>query len=179
MSVLCSWARHHVILVGAIESLPDSALGQIPRFDRDVSVVVGFERAFGDIEPELGFAFFGVEAVAGEAILGENGTDIAVELEAVLGGGGGGEREKGTGDRLDDGVERGGTAHRERVCNKNDATGEINLSPNEAENQMTNYEGAGLQANASDGSDSADGSDGKAAPCESASRRHKEAHLPY
>ena len=79
--------RHHVILVVADDPLPGLALRQITRLDRHVAVLVWLERAFDDVEPELGLALFGVDPVTGEALVGKNWPDVAVELELLRVGG--------------------------------------------------------------------------------------------
>ncbi len=55
----------------------------------------GFEGeggSLGHIEAETGLALALVGAVAGEAVLGEDGADVAVEIEGFLGLGGEGSR---------------------------------------------------------------------------------------
>ncbi len=47
------------------------------------------------VEAEVGLAGFGVGTVAGEAVLGEDGADVAVVVDGVFGGEGGGGEEEG------------------------------------------------------------------------------------
>lgn len=50
----------------------------------------GLEGVGLDVEPELGLALALVRAVAGEAVLGEDGADVAVEIDRTGRRGGGG-----------------------------------------------------------------------------------------
>jgi hypothetical protein len=42
--------------------------------------------ALGGVEPEFGLPFFGVETVAGKAVVGKNGTNLPVEIHLALRG---------------------------------------------------------------------------------------------
>ena len=69
---------HDFIGIFADNALPDFTLGQVAGDDRSAAFMFthGF---FGEVEPELGFARFLIEAVTGETVLGEDGADIAVK----------------------------------------------------------------------------------------------------
>ena len=85
---------HDFVLVGGEGAVDDGAGLGVAGFDGE-SAVDGGVGAFGSVEAEVGLAFFGVEAVAGEAVVGEDGADVAVEVEGACGVGGAGEQEEG------------------------------------------------------------------------------------
>ncbi len=49
-------------------------------------VVAFCVRGIGHVEPQFGLAGFFIEAVALEAVFGEDRADVAVEIELLLGG---------------------------------------------------------------------------------------------
>jgi hypothetical protein len=75
--------RHLVVLVRGGDPLPELAAVQVPRRDRGATFVEHREDAVAGVEPEVRLARLGVRPVALVAVLGEDGTDVAVELDDV------------------------------------------------------------------------------------------------
>jgi hypothetical protein len=73
--------RHDVVGICGGDATPEFAGIGVTGFESDATVLVGGEGAFGGIETETGLAMLGVKAVAGEALVGEEGADVAVELD--------------------------------------------------------------------------------------------------
>lgn len=72
--------RHHLIGI-RIENAGDDFRGiGLSWFDGDFEFA-SFGRPFIGVETEVGFAVFFVWAVAMEALIGEDGADIAVEID--------------------------------------------------------------------------------------------------
>src|SRR5437762_12054690 len=69
----------------------DLALFGIARHDGEASLGKGDACAAFDIEAQLRFPVGSVRAVAGETLVGEEGSDVAVELDFLAGGCGGNE----------------------------------------------------------------------------------------
>src|SRR5262249_2267586 len=72
---------------------PDFASLEIARLDGDGPVPFG-ERSLGHVEPELGLAGLGVEPVTGEAVVGQDRSHVAVELDRGVVRGTTDDREK-------------------------------------------------------------------------------------
>ena len=73
--------RHHVVLVLRGDAADQLALFQRPRHHRDLAGLPLAKRRVLHVEPQLGLALVRVRAVAGEAVLGKDRTDVAVEIE--------------------------------------------------------------------------------------------------
>ena len=78
--------RHHFRFVVGRDAAPEFALLGMAGDDRG-DVVVFDEGGVGRVQPQLGLPGFFVEAVALEAVFGEDRADVAVEIELLLGGG--------------------------------------------------------------------------------------------
>ena len=78
--------RHEVVFVRRDDALPDLALRKIARFDRKCAVL-GRVGSFRRVEPQLGLALLRIKAVAREAVLREDGPDIAIVADGGTGGG--------------------------------------------------------------------------------------------
>jgi hypothetical protein len=105
--------RHHFRFVIARDAAPQLALFRVAGDDRDGVVVefgVGGRRL---VEPQVGLAGLGVEAVAFEAVFREDGADVAVEGELFIAGGCRGSGEKGGEQRQDTNALHDGAANRE------------------------------------------------------------------
>ena len=76
--------RHHFRFVVGGDAAPEFALLGVAGDDRR-DVVVFDEGGFGSVEPQVGLAGLFVEAVALEAVFGEDRADVAVEIERLLG----------------------------------------------------------------------------------------------
>ena len=75
------WRRHDVIEVGRLDARPDLACLKVERLDRRYAVrgrCIGKLRA---IKPQLRLARLLVKPVAGKAVLRQNRTNIAVEID--------------------------------------------------------------------------------------------------
>ncbi len=103
--------RHDVVGIGGGDAAPEFTGIGVTGFEGDTTILAGSEGAFGGIESQTGLAMFGVEAVAGEAMVGEDGSDVAVELERGGGEAGGAQGETGDG-RDQEMEERAGETHR-------------------------------------------------------------------
>ena len=77
--------RHHFRFVVGRDAAPEFALLGVAGDDRGDVVVFGVG-GFGHVEPQLGLAGLFIEAVALEAVFGEDRADVAVEIELLLGG---------------------------------------------------------------------------------------------
>src|SRR5436309_937777 len=73
---------HHVVGVIAVDPRPDLAFRQIAGREGGAVFAVGegADVAVRHVQTKLGLALLGVEPVAGEALIGEDGADVAVEL---------------------------------------------------------------------------------------------------
>ena len=69
--------RHDVVLVVAGDARPDFALLDVARHDRDAGLVF-LEGVRGQVQAQLRLAGLLIRAVAGEAVLREDGADVAV-----------------------------------------------------------------------------------------------------
>ena len=72
--------RHHLVGVGRDDALPGQGIGELAGDDGRFAVVAFRKGAFRNVESQLGLAGLGVEAVAGEAAVGEQRADVAVEI---------------------------------------------------------------------------------------------------
>ena len=79
--------RHHLVGIGAEDALPRLGVREIAGRDGAHAAAVG-GGGVGLVEAELGLAMRGVGAVTRETVVGENGTDVGVEGDGGLGGGG-------------------------------------------------------------------------------------------
>ena len=95
------WRRHDLLGIATCDAFDEGAGFGFARDDRGDAFVVAL-CGFLEIEAETGFAALFVRAVAGEAIFGKDGADIAAE-----GGIGGAQR-------WDEGSEEGGECCGER-----------------------------------------------------------------
>ena len=78
--------RHHFRIIARGDAAPELALLEVAGDNRDRVVVefgVGGHRL---VEPQVGLAGLGVEAVAFETVFGKDRADVAVEGELLLGG---------------------------------------------------------------------------------------------
>ena len=73
---------HDLVGVGGEDALEEGAFFGVTGDDGDGAVVVGFGGGFF-VEAEAGFAFGFIGAVAEEAVFGEDGTDLAAEVDGV------------------------------------------------------------------------------------------------
>ena len=78
--------RHHLVGVGAEETLDDLALGRLARHDRRRLALGGLDRLITQVEPKAALSRRG--AVAAEAIVGEDGPYVAVVFDIGVGVGG-------------------------------------------------------------------------------------------
>ena len=78
--------RHEFVFIMREDALEHAAGLGLAGFDRKGSFDGG-EGTFGRVEPEIALAFFRVEAVAGEAVVAEDGADVAIEVHLACGGG--------------------------------------------------------------------------------------------
>ena len=85
---------HHFLGVFREEALDQFAAIGVARLDRLDAILEG-RGAFGGVEAELALALLGVEAVAGEAVIGKDRADVPVEIQFRVGGheAGGDEQE--------------------------------------------------------------------------------------
>ncbi len=79
--------RHHVVLVGMGDAADQFALGGLAGDDGESAGLGGLEGVGLEVEAELGLALALVRAVAGEAVLGKDGADVAVEINRAGRGG--------------------------------------------------------------------------------------------
>ena len=73
--------RHHLIWIGEEESLHEFAGVGLARYEGFL-----FQRFLADIQAELGLAMARIVAVAIEAVVGKDRTDVAIEFDRVGGG---------------------------------------------------------------------------------------------
>ena len=73
---------HDLVGVGGEDAREEGAFFGVTGDDGDGAVVVGFGGGFV-VEAETGFAFGFIGAVAEEAVFGEDGTDLATEVDGV------------------------------------------------------------------------------------------------
>ena len=97
--------RHEFIAVGGMEAGGDFAPFPIPGDDGDGTAFAFAESACGGIEAEIGFPMFFIGPVAGEAMIGEDGADIAIKR-------GWGGVERGKREEGEDEKETGEAAHK-------------------------------------------------------------------
>ena len=90
-SALGVGGRHALLLLLCADALIETAGRGISGNDDGMAGAVG-EHAFLDVQAQARHPLFFVGAVAGEAIVGEDRADIAVEIHS---GGRGGERQPG------------------------------------------------------------------------------------
>ena len=90
--------------------MDDFALVGLSRHDRDFAGLAFAVGGLDEVEAELTFARMLVHAVAGEAVLGQDRPDLAVEVDGGHGGGGRQKQEDGPKARHGGGGERSGDA---------------------------------------------------------------------
>ena len=78
--------RHDIVRVRRDDALPELALIEIARDDRGSALGGLLEEAFLRIKTQVRLARLGVGAMAGGAVVGEDGPDVAVEADLGLGG---------------------------------------------------------------------------------------------
>ena len=76
--------RHHFRFIVGRDAAPEFALLRMAGNDRR-DVVMFDEGRFGSVEPQFGLPGFFVEAVALEAVFGEDRPDVAIEIELFFG----------------------------------------------------------------------------------------------
>ena len=91
--------RHHVIFVLGEETLDDLALLGLARDDGDFAALAGLQRFGTDVQAQLTFSRLSVEAVAVEAGVRHDRTNVAIEADRI--GGFGGSEESGDEQRGD------------------------------------------------------------------------------
>ena len=74
--------RHHLVFVGRKNAFPDDALLQVA-CDDGRPILVLPSSVIGEVQAELGFAGFLVGAVATEAVLGQDRSDVPVEPDVL------------------------------------------------------------------------------------------------
>ena len=79
------WRRHALGLVGCADALVEFALRSLARHDHLVSAAIREDSIFG-VQAQLGHALFFVGTMAGEAGIGENRPDFAIEIHGLGGG---------------------------------------------------------------------------------------------
>ncbi len=84
--------RHHLVGVLTEDACDEVAAPRVARHDRAHAVVLR-RGAFEGVETEVGLAVRLVRAVAGEAVLGEDGEDVAAEAHGLGAAREGGEQE--------------------------------------------------------------------------------------
>jgi hypothetical protein len=72
---------HDLVLVVGDDAQPDLALRQIAGHDRDGAAFALLVQPVGRIQAHFGLALPGIDPVTGEAIVRQNGPDVAVELD--------------------------------------------------------------------------------------------------
>ena len=91
--------RHHVIFVLGEETFDDFALIGLAWDDRDGAALAGLQCVVAEIQTQAAFARLRVEAVAMEAGVRHDRTDVAIEADRIGGFGGTEEtRDKQGGD---------------------------------------------------------------------------------
>ena len=78
---------HHFIGVGADDALPEFGVGEVARDEGAHAATLGGGVGEG-VEAELGLAVLRVDAVATEAVVCEDGSDVGVVGNGLLGGAG-------------------------------------------------------------------------------------------
>src|SRR5262249_60215148 len=91
-------------------ALGQFALAGLAPLENVVAAAVG-ERSLLEVEAQVGLALAGVGAVTGEAVIGEDGPDVAVELELPRLPDGGGT-EEGSGHYSEAETEQAPRSHR-------------------------------------------------------------------
>ena len=76
--------RHFGVWIAGVQPFPEDALGRITRSDRALGVPFQ-SRSIERIETQARFAFFLVKAMASEALIGQDRTDVAIVTERGLG----------------------------------------------------------------------------------------------
>ncbi len=74
--------RHALGFVGRADALEELAVRGLTRHDHLVAAAIGEDSVFG-VEAELGHALFFVGTVAGEAGIGEDRPDFAIEIDGL------------------------------------------------------------------------------------------------
>ena len=77
--------RHHGIGIGRDDSCDEFARGDILRHNRPTAAVELTRSLLGDVEPQTGLPVATVGTVAGEAVVGEDRPDVAVERDPGAG----------------------------------------------------------------------------------------------
>ena len=72
---------HHRIRVGRTDAVPKFAGLQVTRTDRNPALLVGGQRPLGRVEAKPRLPLLGVEAMAGEAVIREDGPDVSIEAD--------------------------------------------------------------------------------------------------
>ena len=90
---------HQFLRVRVDDAFPCFAVGRVAGFEGDAARLVGMGLC-REIEPEFAFARFFIEAVAGEAVLREDGPDIAIVVDGGTGG------RQGRADSREEGQEK-------------------------------------------------------------------------
>jgi hypothetical protein len=84
--------RHDLVGILAEDALPGLGVGEVAGDEGAHAAAVGGGGG-GLVEAEFSLAIRGVAAVAGEAVVGEDGPDVFVKRDVFLGGRAGGRRE--------------------------------------------------------------------------------------
>ena len=75
--------RHELEIILGADSQVELARGRVSGGDGAVAATI-LEGALPGIEPQVGIALVRVGAVAGEALVGEEGEDVAVEVDGLV-----------------------------------------------------------------------------------------------
>ena len=75
--------RHDVFGVGREDAFDDLTLIRLARYDRDRAALAGLQRVFAEIEAQAAFTGLRIEAVAMEAGVRHDRTDVAIEADGV------------------------------------------------------------------------------------------------
>ena len=103
---LAGLRRRHLLL-GVVGDEPSDQLAVVGLAGLD-DRVLGPERPLADVEPEVGLAGAGVRPVAEEAVFGEDGEDVAAEVDGGLGPEGGRRQGRDQPQRDDNSVRHAG-----------------------------------------------------------------------
>ena len=76
--------RHSRGWAGGADAGEEAAFRRVAGHDNLITAPIGEEPVFG-IEPQVGHAAFVVGAVTGEAVVGENGAHVAIEIDGLFG----------------------------------------------------------------------------------------------